>query len=51
MKTVWQFALVAGGIVLLVGAQVMTDISTIAIYCVRSYVLHLPSIFITDWSL
>jgi hypothetical protein len=48
MKTMWPVAMVATGVVLLAGAQVMTDVETVsvALYGLRSYVLHLPMIFI-----
>ena len=48
MKTMWPFALLAAGMVLLACAQIVEGISTtpVALYGLRSYVLHLPLIFI-----
>jgi len=48
MKTMWPFALLAAGMFLLASTQVVLGINTIpiAIYGLRSYLLHLPLIFV-----
>lgn len=48
MKTMWPFGILAAGISLLAGAQIVEGINTlpIALYGMRSYVLHLPLIFV-----
>jgi hypothetical protein len=48
MDRMWPFAVLALGIGLLAGAQVAADINTIpvALYGLRSYLLHLPLMFV-----
>ncbi len=48
MKTMWPIGMVAAGVILLSGAQIAAGINTIpvALFGLRSYVLHLPLIFI-----
>lgn len=48
MRTMWPFAVVAAGVILLASAQIVTGINTIpiALFGLRTYVLHLPLIFI-----
>jgi hypothetical protein len=48
MRTMWPIALVAAGVVLLGSAQIAAGVDTIpiALFGLRTYVLHLPLIFI-----
>lgn len=48
MKSMWPIGMVAAGVILLSGAQIAAGINTIpvALFGLRSYVLHLPLIFI-----
>ena len=48
MKTMWPFALLAAGLFLLASTQIVVGIDTIpiALYGLRSYLLHLPLIFV-----
>ena len=48
MQTMWPFAVVAAGVILLAGAQIVAGINTVpvALFGLRTYVLHLPLIFI-----
>lgn len=48
MKTMWPFGLLTAGMFLLAGAQIVEglNILPIAVYGLRSYVLHLPLIFV-----
>jgi hypothetical protein len=48
MKTMWPIAMVAAGVILLASAQIAAEVNTIpvALFGLRTYVLHLPLIFI-----
>ena len=48
MRTMWPIAMVAAGVILLASAQIAAEVNTIpvALFGLRTYLLHLPLIFI-----